>query len=197
MLNNLPTDNLYKFCALSGLGLIIFNSYYNFEMLSKSGQDMILFNGELKKHQYELILQEAKAKELYKELKQTIKFREAYIKKQKSLVSAYKKNILSKSEIQDLNISIEKDENVWVENGKFIDSLQKKFNSEQESLKLKTIDIDTKSKQIDYENNKNNYYTIFLFLGSIIGVYLTKYGFINWIKIQKILDENLKKMNNT
>ncbi len=196
MFNNLPTDNLYKFCALLGLGLMVFNSYYNFEMLSKSNQDMILFNGELKKHLYELALHEKKAKKLFGELKQTIKFREDYIKKQESLVSTYKKNNLTKSEIQDLNISIDRDENVWVENGKFIDSLQKAFNSEQESLKLKTIDIDTKSNQIDYENNKTNYYTIFLFLGSIIGVYLTKYGFSNWIKIQKIMDKNLKKMNN-
>lgn len=49
MINNLPTDNLYKFCAILGLFLIVFNSYYNFEMLSTSDLNSIKLEGDYKK----------------------------------------------------------------------------------------------------------------------------------------------------
>lgn len=43
-----PTDNLYKFCAIVGIILVVFNSYYNLEMKIETGNELTKLIGEQK-----------------------------------------------------------------------------------------------------------------------------------------------------
>lgn len=71
------------------------------------------------------------------------------------------------------------------------DSISKIIIQKKDTLENKNIDLETKSKIMEYEIEKSKKYSNFLILGVIIGGILTIYGFKNWMRIQKEIDLKL------
>ena len=46
---NLPTDNLYKFMALSGVILLVASVFFPLNLISKLNEEIVIYNGEIQK----------------------------------------------------------------------------------------------------------------------------------------------------
>ena len=73
-----------------------------------------------------------------------------------------------------------------------IDSIIKILEVEKKLVQLAIVERRTKQELVECENEKIDNYLFYLFIGSIIGIPLTLYGFFNWFKIQKIMDRKLE-----
>ncbi len=180
MLNvpNFPTDNLYKFLAISGIVLFLVAVFYPEYRRTEIRDEITLYNSEINK----LSIEKSKAKMKLDEIKNELDELEANIEIKKSTVNdsvISRVRVLSgKKEIVDLSHKIDRLVYEW-----------KDINRE---IELKSIEINTKSKLID---DKNSDVKVFDDAANILGpfsVLVMTLGFILWYeKTQKLQDKVL------
>lgn len=194
---NPPTDNLYKFCAIIGLILIIFNSYYNFEMLLDTGTELTKLIGEQKKHSIKLKSHEKITKDYTQELQNAIDLKNNFFKENERKLLALDQNKLSKKQHNELHIEIESTIQRDDKLDKNLAFLNKIRNEEYQSIQIEEVEIETKHGLIKQQQKRIDTYSNFMWLGVILGSFLSVYGFSNWIKIQKAMDKELSNENQT
>jgi len=180
MLNvpNFPTDNLYKFIAISGIMLFLVAVFYPEYRRTEIRNEITLYNSEIKK----LSIEESKAKIKLDEIKNELDELEANINIKKSTVNdsvISRVRVLSgKKEIVDLSHKIDRLIYEW-----------KDINRE---IELKSIEINTKSQLID---DKNSDIKVLDDAANILGPFsmlVMTLGFILWYeKTQKLQDKVL------
>jgi len=180
MLNvpNFPTDNLYKFIAISGIVLLLVAVFYPVYRRTEIRDEITLYNSEIKK----LSIEESKAKIKLYEIKNDLNELEANANISKSTVNdsvISRVRILNgKKEIVDLSHKIDRLVYEW-----------KDINRE---IELKSIEINTKSKLIDDKNlDIEEFDTAANILGPF-SIFVMILGFLLWYtKTQKLQDKVL------
>lgn len=180
-LPNLPTDNLYKFIALTGVILLVISIFYP-EYQRKTLRDEIeVYNGEVRK----LNLEKTKSKEKQNELKKRIELLDE------------KSNCDCKSIVNDsiiVRTKIIEGPKELVELSSEIDRLIEEYSQLNREFDLKSLEVSTKLALI---NNKENdlleineatdFFGPFSFFIAFI-------GFLLWYeKTQKFQDKVLKE----
>lgn len=69
----LPTDNLYKFVALTGVFLLLVAVLYPTIKIQELNSEIIVLNGEIERHRYESEILSEKRSDLKKKLKELVK----------------------------------------------------------------------------------------------------------------------------
>lgn len=184
---NPPTDNLYKFCAIVGLFLIIFNSYYNMELLIETGNELTKLIGDQKKYSIELSIHEKKRIVFSEKLKIAVAQKEDLIKNQKKLLSLLQTK-RDPNQIKELDSEVEKATQESYRITKSLDSLNELQSKEYNSLQLKEVEIETKHQLIKRQEIRADIYSKYMWTGVILGFILSFFGFFNWYKIQKKMD---------
>lgn len=172
---NLPTDNLYKFCAIAGLVILGLSLYVPYQMLWQNIAAEIALRREIK--------------EIYTEFD--------IIKKEKELDDLLIRLDQStfKNEERDKNVNVHKDkksdETLAIK--KAIDNLRNEI-SEFKRVRLKQGELEYNFDSLKKSMHRVDeilYYCKFL---GIIGILLTYFGFRNWyLKIQVYQDAIIKK----
>ncbi|OYU83361.1 MAG: hypothetical protein CFE24_11695 [Flavobacterium sp. BFFFF2] len=162
--------------------LIIFNTYYNFEMKSSSIQKAIELEGEIKKYEFDkrqFIRKNVDLKERYINANRELKL---LIKYTNSLNRQIKENNTSQHKIYKdiLNFN----SHSQTKNRRNLDSLNNIVFNANKIINYQAIEIATKKKIIQNENSKILKYSLFLNVGSILGFILASYGFYNWRKLE-------------
>lgn len=183
-----PTDNLYKFCAILGLVLIVFNSYYNFEMAFNTEKEISILEIDLKKTKFFV----DKYNEDVEVNNQAMKYLISFLDKNNKLLDSINNLIISgrveKIKSDKLNEFID---NKQAEYKSKIDDNTLKLHNDREKIFLNFIESEKKSNLIKIEIEKLRKHTWFLFAGGILGIFLSFFGFYNWYKIQKLNDKSL------
>jgi hypothetical protein len=178
---NLPTDNLYKFIALTGVILLVISLTYP-EYQKKTLRDEIeVYNGEVRR----LKLEKAKSIEKQKELKKRIA-----ILDEKSNCNCH--SIVNDSIIVRTKI-IEGPKDL-IELSSEIDKLIEEYTQLNRDFDLKSLEISTKLALI---NNKEydliEINELIVFFGPF-SLFITFIGFLLWYeKTQKFQDKVLKE----
>lgn len=182
-LPNFPTDNLYKFVAISGLILFVLALFYPEYRSNELNTEIAFYNGEIKK----LSVENQKAANNLNTIKNEI---EILDKKANNKGSIVNETLISRTRI----ISGEAD---LVELSKKIDKLVIDRSEIDRQIEIKSIDIDIKSELI--ENKRNDLHTLkdaMNFLGPF-SMLLTFLGFVLWYeKTQKLQDKVLSEQTN-
>jgi hypothetical protein len=178
---NLPTDNLYKFIALTGIFLFLFAIIYPEYRRQEISNEMTLIDGEISK----LDLEKEKIKDKQKEIKNQIdKLDKQCNCGSKSIVndSVIVRTVIldGSKELLDLSSSI--------------DQLVEEWKDLHRQLISKMIDIVTREKVLinkqteinDYQKEANTYIPVSLIISVV--------GFMTWYeKTQSIQDKLLKE----
>jgi len=168
-MNYLPTDNLYKFCAIAGLIIVGFSVYYPFALNRTLSADVIDLSTEMGVLEAESEFTHDRAKKLH-ELKQD------FIERQQS---RYKPNpaqfrlTYSEQEIKSIEDEIDRlNRDIRAGNAKMKGLLQK--------TKHLLVEVETINR--------------LAYVSLAVGLILTFYGFFSWYRlVQKPLDEKLKE----
>lgn len=178
---NLPTDNLYKFIALTGIFLFLFAIIYPEYRHQEISNEMTLIDGEISK----LDLEKEKIKDKQKELKNQIE-------RLDKECNCGTKSIVNDSVIIRTVILDGSKELLDLSNS--IDQLVEQWKDLNRQLSSKMIDIITREKVLinkqkeinDYQKEAETYIPISLIISFI--------GFIAWYeKTQSIQDKLLKE----
>ena len=199
---SLPTDNLYKFIALSGLLMVLVALIYPITILNKSNEKLNQLAGSKLQVQYELNEMHAKdtlIREKLKELEQSIG--SSYDSVKQNIYSlAYNdsiKKLCQKNDFREYFKFIEKYKYSLFPNQselKEIEDLMKEREDLRLEIKNLLIQLNYKSGELKtelelYERNK----TIIIAL-LYSGIFITLSGFFLWyIKVQRYLDIKLKQ----
>ncbi len=197
-LNSIPTDSLHKFCALLGLSLLIFNTYYIFEMSHSSKIKEIELQLEYDKFYIDLKYQTTKSKQLAIDLKSYKKKLEYNVKQLISINNHLKlihngvkpKMTLDEKELIYLTNRNSKIDSLIKSQKEQISSLLLNHYLESEKVEILEKEILAKKLILNEETNKLLKYKIFLIVGIFIGFSLTIYGFYQWYNIEK--KQNIK-----
>lgn len=177
-LPNFPTDNLYKFIAISGIVLFIFAIVYPEYRRTELNKDITLNNGEIKK----LLVENNKAKSKLEEIKEEIDILDSNANITGSFVND---SIIRRTRIL-------RGENNLVEDSKKIDKLVNEWSDLKIQIELKAIEINIKSELI--KNNENDIKIINEMMNTLgpISVLITFFGFLFWYsKTQRLQDKML------
>lgn len=178
---NLPTDNLYKFVALTGIFLFLFTTIYPEYKYQEISNEMTLIDGEISKLDFE----KTKIKEKQKELKNKVDRLDQQCNcGTKSIVND---SIIIRTIILDGSKEL-------LELSSSIDQLVEQWSDLNRQLSIKMIDIITrqkillnKQKEIQKYQDEADIYTPLSFILAFI-------GFFSWYhKTQSIQDNLLKE----
>jgi len=189
-----PTDNLYKFCAIVGIILVVFNSYYNLEMKIETGNELTKLIGEQKKLLIKSKNHEENLIEFKKILKNDLQNKSQLTEEVKHHIKLAEQNKLSKEELIEISSKIDKSLNDK-EFTKKIDSINKIIKKEGQALEFEKIEIETKHELISRQETRTEIYSTYMWFGIITGLILSVFGFVNWWKIQKEIDKQQIKNN--
>ncbi|WP_321997483.1 zinc ribbon domain-containing protein [Draconibacterium orientale] len=181
---NLPTDNLYKFIALTGVLLFVLSVFYPVYQKTKIRDEISIHNGEAKK----LDVEREKLKNKQKEIKSQVKILDKKINlDNNSIVSdtliVRTKIVGGSKELVDLSSQIDK--------------LIEEYLTLKLELDIKTIEINTKLEIV--ENKKYDLDTIdeASNIFSPASLLLAFVGFLLWYeRTQKLQDKVLKQQTN-
>lgn len=194
--NSFPTDNLYKFLALTGLFLVVFNVFF-------TGDAVYEINERYLDH-IDVIENESSL------LKEATIESQAFVEALEEYEKAYRKAFI---QLNTLDVAVKKAElnpnKTTVRYALLLrDSLtdvKNSLDSTSESLGLVRLKLQRKRARIDslsmlsarnkrrLENieAKHNYFRNLLFFGSLMGAIMMVYGFYKWIELQTRLDQIL------
>jgi hypothetical protein len=180
-LPNLPTDNLYKFIALTGVILLVITIFYP-EYQRKNLRDEIeVYNGEVRK----LTLEKTKSTEKQKEVKKRI------------AILDEKSNCNCQSIVNDsiiVRTQIIEGPKELIELSKEIDKLIEEYTQLNRDFDLKSLEISTKLALIN--NKENDLFEINEVTGYFgpFSLLIAFIGFLLWYeKTQKFQDKVLKE----
>lgn len=185
---SLPTDNLYKFKALSGIVIgilflgVLFYSMYIIQMkVSEIGNRQNIVKIKLKHSETNM-----------ENEKNYIKDLEFLLNEKKEFLNQKYKNSINDEYFKDYEKLINEKSEI---NKKIHD---KKLQMLENINKIE-LEIENDSNEIKELNKMSNYFiflSIVCFIGAVLGFSLAKKGFKLWqTKLQDHLDKNIEKMN--
>ena len=164
-----PTDNLYKFCALMGIVLIVASTYYCWARADDLLRRAIRITTDQKKERIER-----------DSLRKKIELEDKFTKDLQASITALKESGAQ------LNPELPK----------ALAELQRSALASEEILKqrdLKGAEIEGATEEAQFAQMQLKLVRWIGAAGIIIGIHLSAYGFVNWRKIQIIQDELLRK----
>lgn len=198
ILPNLPTDNLYKFIALSGIIILLLSITTPQIMLNKIADNIIEEETELRRWQLEI--------EFLKEERQFVTDKMALVD---SMRSKYNLNIDEQANIstqefidrlydQDYRNALqffynnrEKIFPSWEISNEIIKQLND-LSDAYKQIRLKKFQIDRNFEIIKKNKQKTITYWWLFIVGTIIGLIMSFFGFYFWyVRVQKYLDKKL------
>ncbi len=197
---NLPTDNLYKFIALSGIIITLFCSIIPHIILNEIIDDIDTIQTERGELEFEIAKLEDRSDELEKDIDMV-----------NSLLSKYEYDDSTNRvvNLDDLNENLSDPE--------YRDYLQFKFDNEYDifpvlklhektkelsleikelhhGVLLKSYQMNRKSELFKKRTKRINKINISWVLGQLVGIFMMILGFNLWyFRVQKLLDKKLKK----
>jgi len=199
----LPTDNLYKFLALTGLALLFFSVTYPINKTIEIKLRLIEVSAQVEKRKLELseikregtrldaILADSQAainKGNGKRFDAMLSDLQADINKEhkSEIVKAALEHGINLVDIKDGVRKLEAIEASLVKHGELSEKHLKKILEYQ----LKGVDLDATLKRIDVQEGYLASYRMAAYLGSILGVLLSIIGFLLWYyRIQRPNDK--------
>lgn len=180
---NIPTDNLYKFIALTGVVLFLISTFYPDYQEDKIKEDIIIFNGEVQK----LNLESSNEKRKLKYIKEKVE-------KLEKEADCDCSSIINDVVIQRTRVLDGPKELLELSNQ--IDELVEEYLEINKDLELKAIDISVAREKIDFkENNLLELRELSDSLNSV-SLFLTVIGFLLWYnKTQKHQDRTQKEQS--
>ncbi len=164
-----PTDNLYKFCAITGLIIIIIPTYFTYSQIDKLQLEIIDLETEANVLNVETEQLEKEASQYGNELQ----------KKEKDLQNAQ----VDEGNPEKLIEVIESAKNLTDQN------LADVFIKNVQEFKKRSIQVDGKKQKMDAKLNALKFYVSFTAFTFIIGTALAFFGFKKWHTMQKKLDQ--------
>jgi len=177
-LPQLPTDNLYKFIAISGLSILGLTIYFP----SKAINDYTLKYSEYVTAQEKVTIEVQRMGEEYKELAETAK---SIADSREKTAAALNKAISNIKLGKPYHIPPKEEKNL------FSDHLanSKRLKMFEYDIKLKDAELAGKKRELDIIASNIKTAEMVMYSGSIIGFILTLLGFILWYgKVQKQQD---------
>jgi hypothetical protein len=199
---NLPTDNLYKFYAISGIVLILFTLTFetiilrDLEEKSNRIKELIKINELQTKYLYEDVLSLEKESEILKnELNEYSIEEDSTFDKSKALDKKLEK-LKSNSGYRDyLEFYYKHQTELIPEFGKLkeIMELTDKHVAKKREYEIKSVEIESKKNELkDNLKNFKQFFYIGIYL-AIQGIFLSISGFRKWkLKVQDKLDKKLE-----
>jgi len=196
---NLPTDNLYKFIALSGVFIIVFFISMYVLRSTKLRENLDKITTEIGELQFEKLLLIEKDSILNVDLKDLESKLDRYKTGSTELkfdLSEISKPILDPNKREAFRFFFTYESEILPER-KILDDilLRKKLSDEnEEKLRIKTNKIYLMSNQTIEDIKSLRRFSILMSLGIFIGSFLAINGFILWYqKVQKYLDIRIRK----
>lgn len=170
---NLPTDNLYKFCAISGLVIILFSIIFTVVYVTELQEESILLEALAQETQVDLNYLEQANLRVENKLKHFEKFSSG-----NNFEFPYKHTDEKISETEEF---------------KELKQLITKLEINSKELKYKSIEL-KKNLKLSSKKIFNLYFIIFIgIILSISGYSLAKFGFVRWNNlVQKPNDERIR-----
>jgi len=198
MIPNLPTDNLYKFIALSGLVILAFSVTYPLHLDQKV---MILYD-EYSLEKDQTRLEEDRLRYSIKALRESTealqeKLSKVVISNEEvvSNISAIKENLKNEEYREQVKFMHEYGDSVIPYRSETIEKNKhtKELQDEIHQLKLKEIYIANLEERINHLFKRRKVLNFISWIGSVLGGVLAGVGFILWyFKVQQVLDLKLK-----
>ncbi len=174
----IPTDNLYKFIAISGLVIIGLTTFYPLKMVNESTLKTAQYATEMQKYSIErkrLATEYKKLTEISVQLAQKAENQLAELKKE------YKKKLAGLPYTIPPSVNLEYDDNFKAN--------ERRLEQTSLELDLKNADLDGKKGELNIIEDNLFFSRILMYAGFAIGSVLTMYGFSLWyIKVQQPLD---------
>ena len=201
---SLPTDNLYKFVALSGLVLIItslalpmLNNDKGYKLFTQLNSNKTQIEIEIK----ELTTQDSIIDALLNQLEAGIDSDSLYPQKDINIYSLkYRDDVIEScygKEFRDYYEFIEKHKYTLFPREAKIREIKNKMKERDEiRLEIKKLHYQFINKNAELKTVVNIYERreFILLVSSLIGIILTSFGFYYWYyRVQKYLDKKLKK----
>lgn len=181
---NLPTDNLYKFLALSGIVIILFSFYISANLIELYNEKVFQNNRDIKLLSVEAKFMEKDQIALKKEFNDFDKY-----------LTALESLLVNKEEISADSMRIIKEE-LQTRESEYKDGklMHKKLSDIGREHVLKLTRIEALNDEIDNLDKKIFFARIFSFVGLLAGFIMSFKGFKNWYyKIQVYQDMEIKK----
>lgn len=189
-LPNLPTDNLYKFFAITGLLILLISIGSYITSFNNLNRDIIEFMKKLDLLEIEINYHHDDIIELDKILKTDF-----YSKLDTSVLNRYEKDTIRNARTSlikykyFLNSLPSTDTNL-----KTFTSLVMESIKNYRMIENKVVEINYYDKRISQNKSLLTGHCILSIIGLIFGIYLTFKGFFNWyFKYQKYQDKLIKK----
>jgi len=174
----IPTDNLYKFIAISGLVIIGLTTFYPLKMVNESTLKTVQYATDMHKYSIERGRIATEYKKLANISEQLNKKAETHLAE---LKREYKKKMAGLPYTIPPAEKLELDDE-YKENEKMLK--QTSFE-----LDLKNADLEGKKSELDIIKSNLFFLRVLMYVGFAIGALLTMYGFTLWyLKVQQPLD---------
>jgi len=192
----LPTDNLYKFMALSGLILCVFMLIYPQTLLEQMSEKLYEQKTQSKILNVELDFLTAKRKRLLDDQERHVKRMQEFTPEFEVLIEQFKSGMQLEFTREEALAIIDKEkikDKEMEESWKKLQTVREDLDEESKQLDIKTIQRDEISENIkrlteDFDNNVL-IAIVFAFLGAIISIA----GFGFWyVKVQEPTDRLLR-----
>lgn len=190
---NIPTDKLYKFCALLGLFLIVSCLYHRSELMAKKETKAFILDGKIKKYMYNRNRLNEEGTMVNNELSNYLMEFERMQKSGSHMIRNYWHREISKDSFQQLVMEVKLDVTLNEKRKRKIDSLLRGVNEKHELLNLEELDMETKKNLFSREKRKLENYIFFLGIGAFIGLPLSVLGFWKWFQSENSEKEGLKR----
>lgn len=181
---NLPTDNLYKFIALTGVLLLLISIFYPEYQRIKIRDEITHYNGEIKK----LNIESNKSNSKLKDIKEQVE-------KLDSISNTKSNSIVNDTII--VRTQVLEGPKVLVDLSLQIDKLVDEYLSIRRDLSIQKVEVNTKLNLInDKEADLKDINELTNYLGGF-SIVLSFLGFLLWYeKTQKYQDRVLKEQSN-
>lgn len=181
-----PTDNLYRFMAIAGLVLIGVSGFYAIWLHDKSGTQLISIEQDFRKykidaenHDYNFKLMEEKIK-TSKEVENKIQDNISELE-QKASLTEYEKKL------------IEEHKQFLKERREHRTNQIETLSRERVQLEKSLVDIKASTEMSAHYLSLNKLALIYGSIGTLVGIFISAFGFNRWLQHEKLRDYLLEK----
>ena len=183
---NPPTDNLYKFSAISGLILLIFGTYYPSQILMQAQKNQIELDSEIEKYKLKIEDNKIYINEGVLLAEEKLNYYKKLINDLKTLENNNKsKNIKYYSEKYLNKIRLTSEKTL-----KMVDSIKKVKSLKQLESSIKMVELKKGVELLKLENENVVRYFRYQIFSQLLGVFFIFFGFKKWYIIQMRLDKS-------
>ncbi|MEW7292870.1 hypothetical protein [Aquimarina sp. 2304DJ70-9] len=205
---SLPTDNLYKFYAITGLTICVITASFLGVSYIKLKDDQYAINAELALLHVEVEFAEEKSKDIVKLINKLDKEVDAFYKGQELEVNSSPSTNRYEIEVdRQVKLAVDKELREYykfqfdyekqlfpykVKQAK-IPELIEELDVVKKAIKLKSVEVNSKSVKLDMKRNQLISLTMLCSIIIVFGIWLSNRGFYLWkTRVQDKIDEKLK-----